>query len=307
MYENFYKLTAKPFSVTPDPRFLYLSESHKEALANLLYGVQERKGFILLTGEVGTGKTTLIHTLIGRLEEGTRTAFIFNTRLGPRDFFRYMFEEFGIPSEPRTKSESLIALNHFLIDRLRKQKNTVLIVDEAQNLSPVLLEEIRLLSNLETPTEKLIQILLVGQPELSDKLSLPELRQLRQRISVRFHIQPLSIEETRAYVIERLRIAGNPYDRIFDEGALEAVYGLSGGIPRLINLICDSAMLAGFARGEKAIDAGLVRDAVADLELETIPRRAAGGGLRGRMRRGWSRFASLFRPAEPGPSSPRRS
>jgi general secretion pathway protein A len=194
MYENFYKLTAKPFNVTPDPRFLFLSESHKEALANLLYGIQERKGFILLTGEVGTGKTTLIHTLLNRMEEGTKTAFIFNTRLGPRDFFRYMFEEFGIPAEPRSKSESLIALNHFLIDRLRKQTNTVLIVDEAQNLSPVLLEEIRLLSNLETPTEKLIQILLVGQPELSGKLL--GLRQLRQRISV-VHIQPLSLENTR--------------------------------------------------------------------------------------------------------------
>jgi len=306
MYENFYRLTAKPFSVTPDPRFLFLSESHKEALANLLYGIQERKGFILLTGEVGTGKTTLIHTLLARMEEGTRTAFIFNTRLGPRDFFRYMFEEFGIPGEPRSKSESLIALNHFLIDRLRKQQNTVLIVDEAQNLSPVLLEEIRLLSNLETPTEKLIQILLVGQPELSGKLSLPELRQLRQRISVRYHIQPLSLEETRAYVIERLRIAGNPYDRIFDEAALEAVYRMSGGIPRLVNLVCDAALLAGFARGEKSIDATLVREAVVDLELETIPRGAPGGGWRGGLRRGWHRFASLFQPPEGQASSSRR-
>lgn len=306
MYETFYRLTAKPFNVTPDPRFLFLSESHKEALANLLYGIQERKGFILLTGEVGTGKTTLIHTLLGRMEEDTKTAFIFNTRLGPRDFFRYMFEEFGIAAEARSKSESLIALNHFLIDRLRKQKNTVLIVDEAQNLSPVLLEEIRLLSNLETPTEKLIQILLVGQPELSGKLSLPELRQLRQRISVRYHIQPLSLEETRAYVIERLRIAGNPYDRIFDEGALEIVYRLSGGIPRLVNLVCDAALLAGFARGAREIDADLVREAVADLELETIPRRAAGGGLRVGLRRGWDRFASLFRSGETGPPSFRR-
>lgn len=307
MYENFYRLTAKPFNVTPDPHFLFLSESHKEALANLLYGIQERKGFILLTGEVGTGKTTLIHTLLGRMEEDTKTAFIFNTRLGPRDFFRYMFEEFGIAAEPRSKSESLIALNHFLIDRLRKQQNTVLIVDEAQNLSPVLLEEIRLLSNLETTTEKLIQILLVGQPELSEKLSLPELRQLRQRISVRYHIQPLSLEETRAYVIERLRIAGNPYDRIFDEGALETVYRLSGGIPRLVNLVCDAALLAGFARGEKEIDAGLVLESVADLELDTMPRRGARGGWWGGLRRGWDRFASLFRPGVMGPSSSRRS
>jgi general secretion pathway protein A len=295
MYKNFYKLTAKPFDVTPDPRFLFLSESHKEALANLLYGIQERKGFILLTGEVGTGKTTLLHTLLGRLEEDTRTAFIFNTRLGPRDFFRYMFEEFGIPSDQKTKSECLIALNRFLIDRLRKQKNTVLIVDEAQNLSPVILEEIRLLSNLETPTEKLIQIVLVGQPELGEKLSLPELRQLRQRISVRYHIRPLSREEARAYVIERLRIAGNPYDRIFDDGALDVVYRVSEGIPRLINLACDSALLTGFARGKKRINAELVKDAIADLEIDTIPRRAPGRALRNGLRRGWNSFAGVFR------------
>jgi general secretion pathway protein A len=295
MYENFYKLAAKPFNVTPDPRFLFLSESHKEALANLLYGVQERKGFILLTGEVGTGKTTLLHTLLGRLEEDTKTAFIFNTRLGPRDFFRYMFEEFGITSDQKTKSECLIALNHFLIDRLRKQKNTVLIVDEAQNLSPVILEEIRLLSNLETSTEKLIQIVLVGQPELGEKLSLPELRQLRQRISVRYHIRPLSREETRAYVVERLRIAGNPYDRIFDDDALDVVYRVSEGIPRLINLVCDSALLTGFARGKKTINAELIGDAIGDLEIDTIPRRAPGKGLRAGLRRGWNSFAGVFR------------
>jgi len=295
MYENFYKLTAKPFNVTPDPRFLFLSESHKEALANLLYGIQERKGFILLTGEVGTGKTTLLHTLLSRLEEDTKSAFIFNTRLGPRDFFRYMFEEFGIASDQKSKSECLIALNRFLIDRLRKEKNTVLIVDEAQNLSPVILEEIRLLSNLETSTEKLIQIVLVGQPELAEKLSLPELRQLRQRISVRYHIQPLSREETRAYVIERLRIAGNPYDRIFDDVALDYVFHISGGIPRLINLVCDCALLTGFARGEKTIDLELVQDAIADLEIDTIPRRAPSKGLRVGLRRGWRGFATIFR------------
>ncbi len=295
MYENFYKLTAKPFNVTPDPRFLFLSESHKEALANLLYGIQERKGFILLTGEVGTGKTTLLHTLLGRLEEDTKSAFIFNTRLGPRDFFRYMFEEFGIASDQKSKSECLIALNRFLIDRLRKEKNTVLIVDEAQNLSPVILEEIRLLSNLETSTEKLIQIVLVGQPELAEKLSLPELRQLRQRISVRYHIQPLSREETRAYVIERLRIAGNPYDRIFDDVALDYVFHVSGGIPRLINLVCDCALLTGFARGEKTIGLELVQDAIADLEIDTIPRRASGRGFRRSLHRGWTGFATIFR------------
>jgi general secretion pathway protein A len=295
MYENFYKLTVKPFNVTPDPRFLFLSESHKEALANLLYGIQERKGFVLLTGEVGTGKTTLLHTLLGRLEEDTKTAFIFNTRLGPRDFFQYMFEEFGIPFNAKTKSECLVALNNFLIDRLRKRKNAVLIVDEAQNLTPALLEEIRLLSNLETPTEKLIQILLVGQPELSQKLALPELRQFRQRISVRYHIRPLSQEETRAYVSERLRIAGNPHDKIFNEKSLDAIYAFSRGVPRLINIVCDSAMLTGFARGEKRLGAGLVKEAVRDLELEELPNLRSNGQLHGGLRRGWRSLASIFR------------
>jgi general secretion pathway protein A len=295
MYESFYRLTDKPFKVTPDPRFLFLSESHKEALANLLYGIQERKGFVLLTGEVGTGKTTLLHTLLGRLGEGTKTAFIFNTRLGPRDFFQYMFEEFGIPFMSKTKSECLMALNNFLIDRLREGKNAVLMVDEAQNLSSSILEEIRLLSNLETPTEKLIQILLVGQPELSEKLSLPELRQFRQRISVRYHIRPLSREETRAYVFERLRIAGNPYDKIFSDGSLDLIYAVSRGVPRLINIICDSAMLAGFARGEKLLGAELVRGAVRDLELETLPRSGSNGRIGGGLRRRWQSFASIFR------------
>lgn len=295
MYETFYRLNARPFNVTPDPRFLFLSESHKEALANLLYGIQERKGFVLLTGEVGTGKTTLLHTLLGRLEEDTMTAFIFNTRLGSKDFFQYLFAEFGLPFDPKSKSQCLLTLNNFLIERLRKGKNTVLIVDEAQNLSPGILEEIRLMSNLETPTEKLIQIVLVGQPELGDKLSLPELRQLRQRISVRYKIRPLSREETRAYIVTRLRIAGNPHDKIFDEAAMDVIYRLSGGIPRLINLVCDSSLLSGYARREKQLGADLVKDAVLDLELETIPRGKANGGFSGGLRRRWSSFTSMFR------------
>ncbi|MFQ5457275.1 MAG: ExeA family protein [Myxococcota bacterium] len=295
MYESFYRLGTRPFNVTPDPRFLFLSESHKEALANLLYGIQERKGFILLTGEVGTGKTTLLHTLLGRLPEDTKTAFIFNTRMGSRDFFQYLFEEFDLPFESNSKSGCLITLNKFLIERLRKGMNTVLIVDEAQNLSPGILEEIRLMSNLETPTEKLIQILLVGQPELGEKLSLPELRQLRQRISVRYRIQPLSREETRSYVLARLRIAGNPHDKIFDEGALDVVYRLSGGIPRLVNLICDSALLAGYAQRKKKLGADLVKESVSELELETVPRGNANGGPGGRIRRRWNNLTAIFR------------
>jgi len=295
MYENFYRLKARPFNVTPDPRFLFLSESHKEALANLLYGIQERKGFVLLIGEVGTGKTTLLHTLLGRLEDDTKTAFIFNTRLGSKDFFQYLFEEFGLPFDSKSKIGCLLTLNNFLIERLRKGKNTVLIVDEAQNLTPGVLEEIRLMSNLETPTEKLIQIVLVGQPELGEKLSLPELRQLRQRISVRYKIRPLSREETRAYILTRLSIAGNPHDKIFDEAALDVIFRLSGGIPRLINLVCDSSLLSGYAQREKQLGADLVKDAVQDLELETIPRGKSNGGIGGGLRRRWSSLTSMFR------------
>jgi general secretion pathway protein A len=267
MYQEHFGLVRSPFEMTPDPAFLYLGEAHREGLATLVYGVQSRKGFVLLTGEVGTGKTTLLHALLAQLDRETLAAFIFNPRLDPLDFFRVLFDEFGIERPCHTKAEFLLTLNHFLIDRLQKDQPTLLIVDEAQNLSAEMLEEIRLLSNLETPTSKLIQIMLVGQPELWDKLSRPELRQLRQRIVLRHRLRPFDAAETTSYVEERLRLAGHTGKALFDRSALRAVYQASDGIPRLVNIVCDGALLLGFARGKASIGAAEVREVARDLDL----------------------------------------
>src|SRR2546426_651133 len=208
MYLTFYGLTEKPFNATPDPRFLYMGPGHREALAQLLYGVQERKGFIVLTGKVGTGKTTLLHALRQGLNGQTAISFVFNSTLPFDGILEYVLEDFGIVKGGEWRAQRLIALNNFLIDRERTGQNTVLILDEAQNLDPSTLEQIRLLSNFETPTNKLLQILLVGQPELKAKLHLPELQQLKQRIGLRCQIPPLTPGEARQYIRTRLRIAG---------------------------------------------------------------------------------------------------
>lgn len=267
MYQQFYGLVRSPFEMTPDPAFLYLGEVHREGLATLAYGVRARKGFVLLTGEVGTGKTTLLHALLSQLERDTLAAFLFNPRLEPLDFFRVLFDEYGIETPCRTKAEYLLALNKFLIDRLEKDLTTLLILDEAQNLSPEMLEEIRLLSNLETPRSKLIQIMLVGQPELWELLSRPELRQLRQRIVLRHTLQPFDAEETAHYVEERLRLAGYTGSGIFKPAALRAVHRASGGIPRVINILCDGALLLGYGRGRAQIGAADVDEVARDLGL----------------------------------------
>jgi general secretion pathway protein A len=269
MYQEFYGLVRSPFEMTPDPAFLYLGEVHREGLATLAYGVRARKGFVLLTGEVGTGKTTLLHALLSQLERETLAAFIFNPRLEPLDFFRVLFDEYGIETPCRTKADYLLALNRFLIGRLEQDQTTLLIVDEAQNLSPEMLEEIRLLSNLETPRSKLIQIMLVGQPELWDLLSRPELRQLRQRIVLRHRLEPFAPEDTAAYVQERLRLAGYTGKGIFRPAALRAVHELSGGIPRVVNILCDGALLLGYARGQAQLGAAEVGEVAGDLGLGT--------------------------------------
>lgn len=270
MYHEFYGLVRSPFEMTPDPAFLYLSEAHREGLATLVYGVQARKGFVLLTGEVGTGKTTLLHALLAQLDRETASAFIFNPRLDPMDFFRVLFDEYGIEEPCRTKAEYLLALNRFLIERLERDAPTLLIVDEAQNLSAEMLEEIRLLSNLETPTSKLIQIMLVGQPELWEKLSRPELRQLRQRIVLRHRLQPFDEADTGSYVEERLRLAGYTGKGIFDRAALREVHQVSGGTPRVVNIVCDGALLLGFARERSRLGAAEVREVARDLELGPV-------------------------------------
>jgi general secretion pathway protein A len=274
MYLQHFGLLRAPFEMTPDPAFLYLGEAHQEGLATLVYGVRARKGFVMLTGEVGTGKTTLLHALLSQLDPKTMAAFVFNPRLEALDFFRLVFEELGIETPCSTKGEYLIALNKFLIDRLERDEPTLLIVDEAQNLSSDMLEEIRLLSNLETPTTKLIQIMLVGQPELEEKLARNELRQLRQRIVLRFRLRPFEADETEHYVQERLRLAGYTGKGLFKRGALTRLYELTGGVPRLINAVCDGALLLAYGRGQVLIDTAAIDEVARDLSLIDQPTRA---------------------------------
>src|SRR5437879_3054192 len=236
MYLTFYGLTEKPFNATPDPRFLYMSAAHREALAQLLYGAQERKGFIVLTGKVGTGKTTLLHALRQRLDGQTAISFVVNSSLSFDGILEYVLEDLGIAKGGESRAQRLMAFNSFLIERERTGQNTVLILDEAQNLSSATLEEIRLLSNFETPTTKLLQILLVGQPELKAKLHLPELQQLAQRIGLRCQIPPLTPEEAREYIRTRLRIAGASDLGVFTDQAGNRRAEASGGSPRRRNM-----------------------------------------------------------------------
>jgi len=269
MYKNFFGLHENPFNVNPDPRFLYLTPQTQEALAQLTYGIQNRKGFILLTGEVGTGKTTLINYFLDWLRhQKMSTAFIFNSRLSVNHLFDFIFTDFGIPPDFRLKSNMLTRLNTWLIERFRAGETPVLIVDEAQGLSFELLEEIRLLLNLETASEKLLQIVLAGQPELEDKLKRPELRQLWQRITLRCNTAPLTLEESRGYITERLRIGGARGDPIFASAAMDAVHFYSQGIPRVINLLCEHALINAFTEHLRPVPARMVEEAARDFSLE---------------------------------------
>ena len=266
MYLQFYGLRETPFSPTPDPKFLFQSTRHREALAQLLYGVRERKGFIVLTGEIGTGKTTLLRTLLARLDHDTHVAYIHNSALEIEGLLEYMLQDWGLKSTATTHAQRLFELNEFLIDQHRQGLSPVLVIDEAQNLSLATLEAVRLLSNFETSSQKLMQILLVGQPELRDKLNTPELRQLKQRIGLRCHIGPLSPEETRLYIRHRLRIAGASDAGIFTDAAIQRITEYSEGIPRVVNIVCDHCLLSGFADSKRRIDAGVVDEAVEYLE-----------------------------------------
>ena len=267
MYAEYYGFARAPFDMSPDPSFLYLGEAHREGLATLVYAVNSGRGFVMLTGEVGTGKTTLLHALLQQLDSTTNSAFIFNPRLDPMGFFRVLFEELDIGPPCETKAEYLLALNHYLIRKLAANERVLLIVDEAQNLSTEMLEEIRLLSNLETPTSKLIQIMLVGQPELKDLVDQPELRQLRQRIALRHHLRPFNEGEVVEYVKERLAKAGYTGRGIFKKKTLRELYRITGGTPRLINNICDGTLLLGYAREESVLGPEAVREVANDLGL----------------------------------------
>jgi len=306
VYNAFFGFDADPFRVNPDPRFLYMSEGHAEALATLLYAVQERKGFITLTGEVGVGKTTILNALLAKLGPSVQTAYLFNTSLEVEDLFASLFEELELePVEPWRKSGALSRLNHYLIDRMTNGLQTLLIVDEAQNLSDALLEEIRMLSNLETPQSKLLQIMLVGQPELDEKLAQPRLRQLRQRVELRHAIRALHAQETASYVRERQLVAGHPRGDAFTPGAERAVFRFSRGIPRIINVLCDNALIVAFSRQSLRVSAQMVEEAARDLELSgdageplfaRAKREAEPEARPGFLRRLWRRRGSTRRP-----------
>jgi general secretion pathway protein A len=267
MYAPFFGLNEKPFSITPDPRFLFLSERHAEALAHLVYGINEAGGFIQLTGEVGTGKTTVVRSLLAQAPKHAEIALILNPRMTPAEFLLAICEELGINLEQRSAGSLKDLVDLLSIHLLKAHavgKRIVLVVDEAQNLAPEVLEQVRLLTNLETETQKLLQIILIGQPELRELLDRTELRQLAQRITGRYHLDPLSPDETAAYVRHRLRVAGATRE-VFANGALREISRLSGGVPRLINIICDRALLGAFTEDRHVVSASVVRRAAGEV------------------------------------------
>ena len=272
MYTAFFGLTEKPFAITPDPRYLFMSERHAEALAHLLYGINEAGGFIQLTGEVGTGKTTVVRTLLERMPKHAEVAVILNPQLKPVEFLLTICEELGIfvrDGDVDSAKELVDVLNKRLLDAHAKGRRVVVIVDEAQNLSPETLEQVRLLTNLETASQKLLQIILIGQPELREVLDRNELRQLAQRITGRYHLNPLSRAESAAYVRHRLKVAGASFE-IFTPTALREIHRLSGGIPRIINVICDRALLGGYTQETQRVGPPLVRAAASEVYGRSI-------------------------------------
>ena len=283
MYESFFTLHTKPFDLLPNPEFLFRSKTHKRALTFLDYGIRERAGFILLTGEIGSGKTTIIRDLIKKQPDSVVLSKIFNTQVEFDQLIAMVNEDFNLPVQGKDKIALLRDLNNFLIEQYANGNKPTLIIDEAQNLTPKILEEIRMLSNLETDNAKLMQIILVGQPELRKTLSMPELLQLRQRISINCHIQPLSRLEVDEYILHRLHVAGNREAVSFSGQAIDIIYTYSRGIPRLINIICEFLLLSAFAEETRVISEEIVRDVVGDLDFENqfwtseLPEKATNG------------------------------
>lgn len=273
MYKAFFNLTRNPFDLTPDPTCFVSTRRHNEALAALYYGVRWHKGFVVVTGEVGTGKTLLLRCLLRLLKDSKdiQYAYLFNSRLAPTEFLQYILSDFGLPASGRNKSELLLDLGQFLVSRGSKRLTTVLIVDEAHHLSDEILEEVRLLSNLETTDDKLLQIVLVGQPELDEKLDSLGLRQLKQRIALRAQLGPLDRDETSEYIHRRLEIAGadGHHASIFPEETISAVYHHSQGLPRLINTICENALIAAYARQAAAVTPEMIDNVAAEFRLGT--------------------------------------
>ena len=268
IYNPYFGFSENPFNISPDPEFLYRSPQHEEALANLIYGVRSRKGFIVLTGEVGTGKTTMLECLRDYLDTmRTEFAFIFNSRLTPDQFFEMLAYDFDLDCDRKSKTDVLFALNTLLIKQAEKGRTCVLLVDEAHNLEWDVLEEIRLLGNLENRGGKLLQIILAGQPELDRKLDAPNLRQLKQRITLRCKTLPLSYIQTTEYISQRVRIAGGQAEKIFQPESIGAIFRYSAGIVRLINLLCEQALISAFCDGETQVLAKHVEEAARELEI----------------------------------------
>src|ERR1700691_4160720 len=307
MYLSFFGIAEKPFAITPDPRYLYLSARHADALAHLVYGINEAGGFSQLTGEVATGKTTTIRSLLARAPKNAEIALILNPRLSAGEFLLALCEELGLGPDERAAAntkELVDLLNRYLLRAHSQGRRVVLIVDEAQNLAPEVLEYIRLLTNLETETQKLLQIILIGQPELRKLLAREDLRQLAQRITGRYHLDTLSRQETAAYVRHRMRVAGATAD-IFTRGALREVYNVSRGIPRVINIICDRALLGAYTQDLHQVPGALVRRAAAEVfDQERSPRwmPLLIGGLAVAVLAGSGALLWRFAPVRPVPA-----
>jgi general secretion pathway protein A len=290
MYKTFYNLKRSPFEITPDPFFLFPTRRHNEALAALYYGVRRHKGFVVMTGEVGTGKTLLLRCLLQLLNQSdVAYAYVFNSRLSPVEFLQYVAGDFGLSITGKNKSELLLELSSYVISRHQKKLTTVLVVDEAHHVSTEVLEEIRLLTNLETSNGKLLQILLVGQPELDEKLDSAELRQLKQRIALRSQLQPLDLEETRGYILRRLQLAGANIEgpALFPSDTIARIHRHSRGIPRLINTVCENALITAYARQARSVTPDIIEDIAADFRLNIthLPKAEVVGTEEGDARR----------------------
>jgi general secretion pathway protein A len=270
MYAAYFGLKENPFNLSPEPRYLFLSEHHRDALNCLIYGIKQKKGFVLISGGVGTGKTTICRTFLNFLDKSLETALIFNTAVSDIELLEAVVKEYGITirNKSKTKKNYIDALNNFLLSNYAAGKNAVLLIDEAQNLSHGVLEQIRMISNLETEQEKLIQIVLIGQQELNNTLTLPALRQLNERITVRYDLKPLSPQEVRNYIEHRLKIAEGPGTLKFTKGAFSVIYNFTEGIPRRINALCDRALLIAYTKNVSKIDRRIVTLAVEDIGVK---------------------------------------
>lgn len=288
MYAAYFGLKENPFKLSPEPGYLFLSEQHRDALNYLIYGIREKKGFVMISGGIGTGKTTVCRTLLARLDASVETALIFNTAVSDVELLESVVREFGIEmsGRPATRKTYVDALNDFLLGNFAAGKNAVLLIDEAQNLSHGVLEQIRMLSNLETEKEKLLQIILVGQPEIKETLALPALRQLNERITVRFDLRPLGAPDVAAYILHRLEVAGGPGRISFTRGAYRLIGDFSEGIPRRINALCDRALLIAYTQNACRIDRRVIRLAAKDIGREYFQKTAGLG------RRIWQRLTT---------------